>query len=132
MMTSRTAWRWTEIDPLGQVIRCGETEWQHVIAGHPDVAAHEAAVRATIRTSDAIYGDPRSTAITRERGNPAAQIVHYVASGRTHGRYTGNVVVVVVKWLPEGQAGQLVGYVQTAYLPNRLLRRLHLQWEQGP
>ncbi len=72
--TRRPRPRWTETDPWGRSVHCGEVEWQRKITAREGLAAHEDAVRATIRRPDRVYGDPQETAQTRRHGNPQAVI----------------------------------------------------------
>ena len=123
-------WRWTEVDPFGHTIYCSEETWQRKTVQRSDLAAHEAAVRAAIRNPQGVYFDSRSTVNTRERGNPAAVMMHYIGVVLPHGRLSGHRMSVVVKWLPEAASGRFTGYVQTAYATSRVLPRLQLHWEQ--
>ena len=88
------------------------------------------APRAARRDPQAIYFDSRSTVSTRERGNPAAMMMHYIGVLLPHGKFSGHRMSVVVKWLPEAASGRFTGYVQTAYATSRVLPRLQLHWEQ--
>ena len=131
-MTEPDYWRWTETDRWGQPVHCAEATWYRklVVEQRPELATHEDVIRETIRDPQWLYDDPEATALTREIGNPQAEVVHYVAAGRGRGRYTRNIVVVVVKWLPEGPVGPMVGYVRTMYLPRNLRGKLELRWER--
>lgn len=123
-----TRWRWSETDPLGRPVRCGNAEWRHVLTGHPELARHERAVRATIRDPVAIYDDPEHTARTR---NPAATIQAYFGVRSAYVARTGDFVRVAVKWLPDGPGGTPVGYLATAYLTNRVRSQLQLVWRRS-
>ena len=123
-------WRWTEVDPFGNTVYCAEETWRRKTAQRSVLAAHEAAVRATIRDPDAVYDDAQSTASTREAGNPAALVVRHVSFGRTHGQYAGKVLNVVIKWLSDAATGQVTGFVSTAFPSRRVARRLQLRWER--
>lgn len=131
-MTEPDYWRWTETDRWGQPVHCAEATWYRKLVGEqrPELAAHEDVIRETIRDPQWLYDDPEATTFTWEIGNPRSEVVHYVAAGRGRGRYTRNLVVVVVKWLPEGPAGAMVGYVRTMYLPRSLRGKLELRWER--
>ena len=112
-------------------MHCGAGQWRQKIAARAGLAEHETAVRATIRRPDRVYDDPQAMAEVRRLGNPQARVQHCVGVGRTHGTFAGNYVVVVIKWLPEGPAGELVGYVRTAWLGDRLrLGKLELVQER--
>jgi hypothetical protein len=126
-------WRWIERDPFGRRIFCSEEKWAAKVEFRDGLEAHEDSLRSTLRDPDQVYFDPGSTAATRERsgGNPEAQVLHYVSAGRTHGHQQGNLVVVVVKFVPDPSTGETVGFVLSMLLPNRLSRRLQLRWERG-
>ena len=124
-------WRWTEVDPFGHTIYCSEETWKRKTVQRSDLAAHEVEVRATVRDPDAIYDDSQSTASTREEGNPTALVVRHVGFGRTHGRYAGKVLNVVIKWLPDAATGRVTGFVSTAFPSPRVARWLELRWERG-
>ena len=74
-MAEPERWRWTETDPLGQPIHCGEAEWQHVLARHRELAPYEAMVRAAIRYPQVIYDDLEGT---ERLANPAGMVVDYM------------------------------------------------------
>jgi hypothetical protein len=122
--------RWTEIDPFGRPIVCGERGWVEHAASRPELVPHEAAIRGTVRDPDLLYFDPASTAATRRRGDPRADIVHYVGVGRGQGDQQGNAVCVVVKLLPDDMTGRVVGFVASMYLPNAPQSRLQLVWSR--
>ena len=125
-MPEQRRWRWTEADPLGRTIHCGEREWQeHILVRHSEVGRYEAAVRATLRTPDAIYDNPHATA---KAAHPTALVQDFYGIGYTGGYYAGKLLRVIVKWLPEGPGGQLVGYLRTAYLTDRIPRWLQWHW----
>ena len=125
-------WRWTEVDPFGHTIYCAEETWRRKTAQRSGLGAHEAAVRAAIHDPQGVYFDPLSTANTRERGNPAALMMHYIGVTLPRGKFAGHRLSVVVKWRPEAASGRFTGYVQTAYATSRVLPRLQLHWEQSP
>jgi hypothetical protein len=122
--------RWAEVDPFGHTVVCAAAVWEAKVGRRPELALHEEAIRATVREPDRLYLDWESTTRRASGGAVSALIVHYVAAGRTHGRWAGNLVDVVVKWLDED--GVVRGYVQTAYLPNRPQRRLQSWWRRSP
>jgi hypothetical protein len=146
---SEPDWRWVETDPWGLAVHCAEVVWTAKVRQHPDIAAHEAAIRATVRAPDAVYDDPASTARLRPTGGRVATIQHYVGRGRLPG-HPRVLVTVVVKVLREppapaaaspGAPGDVpavamvtvaVGYVQTTYLASHLPSRLHLRWSRNP
>lgn len=90
----------------------------------PELASHEAEIRATISNPDALFLDlvPRTSRLER------TLVVHYVSHGRTHGKQSGNFICVVVKrFLPSTDA-----YVSTVILPSDIQPRLQLVWERVP
>lgn len=124
------AWRWVEVDSFGRFIRCGEAEWAEHVVIRPELVPHEEVIRATARDRDRVYFDPRSTAASQLRGNPRAEMLHYLGIGRGRGDQEGNDVCVVVKLLPDEAAGRGVGYVASMYLPDVPQARLQLVWER--
>jgi hypothetical protein len=118
-----------EVDPWGQSITCTESVWAKKAAARAELVAHEEAIRATIRDPDQLYVDGESSAIRAVRsGSDKILRVHYLSEHRAHGRQAGNLLSVVVKW--EGEDTAIRGYFTTAYLPNRLQRRLQLRWRR--
>jgi hypothetical protein len=116
--------RWSETDPWGVHVTCTEDVWAKKGSVRPELASHEAEIRATIRAPDAIFLDPASSA-----GRPYGTVIaHYVSHGRTHGKQSGNFICVVVKLL----VGQLIAYVATVILPSDIQPRLQLVWEREP
>ena len=123
------AWRWTETDPWGLVIRCAEAVWVAKARRHPEIVAHEGAIRATLRAPDLVYDDPSSTERLRPTGGRVAAVRHYI--GRAHvPERPATLLSVVVKVLHEPSGGLVIGYVQTTYFTGRILTRLHLRWSR--
>lgn len=127
---SPRAWRWTEVDPFGRVVRCGAREWAEHVVIRPELVPHEDIIRGTVRDPDRVYFDPSSTATTRLRGDPRAEMVHYIGLGRGQGDQEGNAVCVVVKLLPDEATGGIAGYVASMYLPDVPQARLQLVWQR--
>ena len=95
-----------------------------------ELTLHEEEIRATVRDPDRLYLDWESTARRVVGGTVSTLIVHYVSAGRARGKWAGNLIDVVVKWLDEG--GTVGGYVQTIHLPGAIRPRLHLWWSRPP
>jgi hypothetical protein len=109
--------------------------WTAKAAQRPELVAHEAEIRATVRDPDRLYVDWESALVRAVRsGDARLAIVHYVSEHRAHGKQAGNLISVVVKWLGDparpDDAAAIRGYVHTAYLPNRLQARLQLRWRR--
>ncbi len=122
------SYRWTETDPLGHPIHCGEAEWRHILIQHDEVAPYENAVRTTLRQPELIYDD---LAATERLVNPRGRVLDYIISAPQGTRFAGLLLKVSVKWLPDGPGGAVVGYVQTAFFVPRLRGRLQLRWRQN-
>jgi hypothetical protein len=123
--------RWSERDPFGHLIVCTEDVWAVKVAKHPEIAAHEAAVRDTIRAPDEVYDDPRSTAQRRPTRGAAVGVQHYYGYNRPLGNYSGHLVQVVVRWRQEaGRPAER--YVVTAFLPRSVKPQLVLRWTRTP
>ena len=123
-------WRWVERDPFVQFIHCDEITWAEKAARRPELAAYEAEIRATVRSPDQVYYDPRPR--PRPVGSPEAIIMHYYAFGWTRGKHAGTFISVIVKWLDEPATGRIRGYVQSMYFTNRILPRLQFWWSRQP
>ena len=121
-MAEPERWRWTILDPYGNLVRCAERSWQHVLDGRPRMAPYEMVVQTTIRKPDAIYFDPRGTRFTY---NPDAWVVVHVAADLSDGAYAGHLINVVIRWEPQ-VANPPIGYVITAYPTRRVSGRLEL------
>ena len=127
-MADSERWRWTETDPLGQPVHCGQAEWRHVLARHRELAPYEAMVRAAIRYPQAIYDDLEGT---ERLANPAGMVVDYMVPAPAEDRFIGHWLKVSVKWLPDGPGGGTVGYVQTAYFLPGPKYRVQLRWRRS-
>lgn len=123
-------WRWTETDPWGLVIRCAEAVWVAKTRRHPEIVAHEMAIRAVLRAPDLVYDDPASTERLRPTGGRVAAIRHYLGRARVPDR-PAILVTAVVKVLREPADGPAIGYVQRAYFTGRIPTRLHLRWSRS-
>ena len=114
---------WKVKDPRGLVVCLANDIWQEHVAYRPEIKDYLDAVALTVKDPDAIYFDPKTTAL-RTTG---AQIYWYYRSGLTQGKYAGNYVAVVVKFVAEN-SHLLRGYVESALLPNDIMRRLAPEW----
>jgi len=123
-------WRWIEADPWGLAIHCAEGVWRAKAQQHPEIAAYEAEIRATVRGPDRVYFDPRSTAMLQPEGEASGVVLHYVGVNRTHGIYARSFVDVIVKVLRTPSTGAVAGYFQSAFLPRVLHPRLQLRWSR--
>ncbi|MDQ3701744.1 MAG: hypothetical protein M3442_12610 [Chloroflexota bacterium] len=123
------AWRWTETDPRGLVIRCAAAVWEVKTQRHPEIVAHEGAVRAVLRDPDLVYDDPLSTEHLRPTGGRVAAIRHYIGRGRVSG-HPATLITVVVKVLRGPDDSPEIGYVQTTYFTGRIPIRLQLRWSR--
>lgn len=117
---------WTVTDPRGIIVSCAEDVWQEHVAYRPELAAHVDAVQLAVQDPDEIYLDPVSTA----RKTAETTVHWYYKSGLTKGKFAGNFVVVIVKVVLEPD-GVRRGYVQSALLPSRVMKRLVLEWTKS-
>jgi hypothetical protein len=120
--------RWVEVDPWGHRVACAESVWATKAGVRAELALHEGEIRATVHDPDRLYLDWASTTRRAVGGRLSALIVHYVTEGRTRGKWAGNLIDVVVKWLDEGD--EVRGYVHTVYLPGQVRPRLQLWWRR--
>jgi len=67
-------WRWIEKDPWDLAIHCAEEVWRAKAQPHPEIAAYEAVIRATVRAPDRVYFDPRSTAMLQPEGGASGVV----------------------------------------------------------
>jgi len=116
---------WTVIDPRGLAISLAEDVWHSHLAYRPELAAHFKEVRLAVQDPDAIYFDPDSTADK----TPGTLVYWYYKGGLLSGKFAGNWVAAVVKIVTESDNVQR-GYVETAMLPRRILKRLVLGWKR--
>ncbi len=116
---------WTATDPRGITISLAEDVWLEHTSYRPEIANYLDAVRTTIEDPDTIYFDPKTTA----RRTTGAKIYLYYRSNLTWGRHTGNYVSVVVKVVLESDNVQR-GYVESAMLPGRVMKRAILEWKK--
>ena len=127
-------WRWIEIDPWGHAIHCAEAVWRQKVEGErrDELIAHESAILEVIHDPDEVYREPVATERTRLLGNPDAEVVHFAGYGRCHGKFVGNAIVIVVKWLPEPRLQEVVGFVRSMWIADSLrLSKLQLQWRRA-
>lgn len=116
---------WTVTDPRGISVSLAEDVWQEHIAYRPEISAYFDAIRDTVQEPDAIYFDPKTTA----RRTTGAKIYLYYRSKLTQGKHAGNYVAVVVKVMFEPDNVQR-GYVESAMLPGRIMKRAVLEWKR--
>ncbi len=114
---------WTVTDPRGLSITLVDDVWQSHINYRPELAEHFDQVRRAVQHPDAIYFDPTSTA----EKTLGAQVYWYYKSGLLSGKFSENWVATIVKVVFE-TATERKGYVETAMLPRRILKRLVLEW----
>ncbi len=116
---------WTVTDPRGLRITLTEDVWSSHIVYRPELSIHFEEVRLTAENPDTIYFDPDSTAMK----TPGTRVYWYYKGGILSDKFAGNWVAVVVKVviIPNDLRQ---GYVETALLPSRILKRLVLEWEK--
>ena len=112
-------------------VHCAEEVWTARARQHPDIAAHEAAIRTTIRDPDAVYDDRHSTAQRQPTLGREAAMRHYLGRSRIAG-HPAALLTAVVMVLRDPATGAEVGYVQTMYRTRRVLPRLQLRWSRQP
>jgi len=116
---------WTVTDPRGLTISLAEDVWQSHVAYRPELATYSDAIRICCQDPDAIYFDPDSTA-TKTLGT---KVYWYYKSGALSGLFARNWTAAVVKVVIE-QGNAPRGYVETAMLPRRVLKRLVQEWKK--
>ena len=116
---------WTVTDPRGLDVSLADDVWQEHVAYRPELAAYLAAVALTVQDPDAIYFDPATTA----HRTTGARIYLYYRSGLTKGKYADTYIAVVIKVLPHNDHAEH-GYVESAMLSNRIMRRAVLEWKR--
>jgi biotin carboxylase len=115
---------WMVTDPRELSIVLTEDVWQSHLAYRPELAAHFDQVRIAVQDPDAIYFDPDSTAAK----SPGTTVYWYYKGELLSGKFSGNWVAVVVKVVAANNLRQ--GYVESAMLPDRILKRLVLEWKK--
>ncbi len=116
---------WTVSDPRGLTISLAEDVWQSHLAYRPELATHFDAVRLACQDPDAIYFDPDSTADK----TPGTRVFWYYKGDLLTGKFAKNWVAAIVKVVIESN-NMRRGYVETAMLPRRVLKRLVLEWKK--
>ena len=115
---------WTVTDPRGLSITLTKDVWLDIIRKHQDVVPYFDAIKMTAADPDDIYFDPESTT----RRGDAAQMFAYYKSNVLSGAAADDFMTVIVKVVVEPRGRQ--GYVQTAYIIGRVLRRLVPEWKK--
>jgi hypothetical protein len=115
---------WTVNDPRGLAISLSEDVWEDHVRKHPEIADYFEEIKLTAQEPDEIYFDPISSA----RRQIGTSIYSYYRRNLGRGRFSGNLVVVIVKSVQE--ASQWRGYVQSALLSDRVMKRLVLEWKK--
>jgi hypothetical protein len=115
---------WTVTDPRGLAISLAEDVWLDHVRKHPEITDYYNEIRLTAQEPDEIYFDPLSSA----RRRTGTSIYSYYRRNLARGSYENNFVLVVIKSVPEVQG--LRGYVQSALLPDRIMKRLVLEWKR--
>lgn len=116
---------WQVTDPRGLIVILTHDVWASHVAYRPELVSHARQVRLAVQDPDAIYFDPDSTATK----SPGTVVYWYYKSGVLAEKYQGNWVAVVVKVVSLDENQQ--GYVETAMLPSRVLKRLVLEWKKS-
>lgn len=102
--------RWAVQDRLGHEIYLTDERWQHILEGHPEMAAHEVALRETIRAGQ------------RKQEPLAPQKFRYTRTFDGMPEENTHVVAIVLFRFEEGEDGTLRAnnYVVTAFLKELL------------
>jgi hypothetical protein len=115
---------WTVTDPRGLTISLAKDVWLDHVYKHPEIEDYYNEIRLTAQEPDEIYFDPLSSA----RRQVGTSIYSYYRRNLGRGKYTDNLVVVVVKSVQETEEQH--GYVQSVLLSDRTMRRLVLEWKK--
>jgi len=116
---------WTVTDPRGLTITLTDDVWQSHLPYRPELASHFDQIRPTAQDPDAIYFDPDSTVAK----TPSTKVYWYYKSEPLIGKFAKHWIAVVVKVVVES-SNTRQGYVETAMLPRRVLKRLVLEWKR--
>ncbi|MBI3914769.1 MAG: hypothetical protein HY327_11380 [Chloroflexi bacterium] len=115
---------WTVTDPRGLNITLVDDVWHEIVGKHHDMAPFFDAVRLTAQDPEEVYFDPKST----ESRTTGAKIYRYYRGELPSGEEAGKMTAVVVKVVSE--AGGNSGYVETAFVTDRVPKRLVLEWKR--
>lgn len=115
---------WTVTDPRGLTISLAEDVWVDHVSKHPEIEVYFDAIRLTAQEPDEIYFDPMSSA----RRQTGTSIYSYYKRNLGRDKYKDTFVVVVVKSI--GENDRQLGYVQSALLSDRVMKRLVLEWKK--
>lgn len=122
-MSERT-FLWTITDPRGLPISLAEDVWRVHVAYRPELATHLDWISITIKDPDGIYFDPTST----PHKSGGTEVYWYYRTAPLTDKFAGNYVAVIVKVVVEAQGKH--GYVASAMLPSRILKRLVKIWNR--
>jgi hypothetical protein len=117
---------WTVTDPRGLSVSLAEDVWQSHVAYRPELGSHFDEVRLAVQEPDSIYFDPDSTA----EKTAGTSVYWYYKAGLLKGKFARSWVATVVKVVVESPV-TTQGYVETAMLPRRVLKRLVLEWKKS-
>ena len=110
--------------PRGLTISLAEDVWLDHVHKHPEIADYFDAIKFTVQEPDEIYFDPLSSA----RRQVGALIHLYYRRNLGRGKYKDTLIVVVIKSLEED--GVRRGFVESALLSDRVMKRLVLEWKR--
>ncbi len=115
---------WTVTDPRGLAISLAEDVWSDHVHKHPEIADYFEEIKLTTAEPDEIYFDPLSSAM-RPTGT---SVFSYYRRHLGRDKYRDDFVVVIVKSVQE-RVG-LCGFVLSALLSDRVMKRLVLEWKK--
>jgi hypothetical protein len=115
---------WTVTDPRGLTISLAEDVWLDHVYKHPEIDDYFDEIKLTTQSPDEIYFDPLSSA----RRQVGTSIYSYYRRDLGRGKYKDAFIVVVVKSIQETDEPR--GYVQSALLSDRVMKRLVLEWKK--
>lgn len=112
---------WTVTDPRGLSITLTDDVWHDIIGKHQEMQDQHDAVKIAAASPDEIYFDPETTS-----KRDGAKIYMYYKRIRVAPKT--KFIVVVVKIVVENESDQ--GYVQSAWSPYRIQKRLVREWKK--
>lgn len=115
---------WTVTDPRGLEISLTDDVWLSHVRKHPEIVDYFDEIRLTAQEPDEIYFDPLSS-VRRQTG---VSIYSYYKRNLGRAKYKETLVVVIIKSIQENERQR--GFLQSALLSDRVMKRLVLEWKK--